>query len=85
MNGLWVVGEQYPWVTVMLIRRVCLHLGRAEDDIPFTYGLHGVFICRVNGCLWCFCFYNVLRWVGSSCGVLFIILSHYSYDIYGRI
>jgi hypothetical protein len=25
------------------LRRVCLHLGLAKDDIPFTCGLHGVF------------------------------------------
>ena len=64
-----MVGEKLPWVPVMLLRRVCLHLGLAEDDIPFNCGLHGVFICGVNGCPR---FFRFMGWLGSSCW--FIVL-----------
>lgn len=61
--------RKLPWVPVMLLRRVCLHLGLAEDDIPFNCGLHGVFVCGVNGCPR---FFRFMGWSGSFCG--FIVL-----------
>ena len=73
-----MVGEKLPWVPIMLLRRVCLHLGLAEDDIPFTCGLHGVFTCGPRVVL----VLSLYGSVGSSCGFIVLHVSVTSLTIW---